>query len=68
MHTEPLLRLPDVCRLTALSKTSVYDAIKAGRFPAPLRVARRAVRWRSVDVADWLAGLETTDHPCLGWR
>jgi hypothetical protein len=32
------LRLPEVIRLTSLSKTSIYRQINAGRFPRPIKL------------------------------
>eukprot|EP01041_Mallomonas_annulata_P029531 gene29531-51547_t len=31
-----LLRLPEVCSLVGLGKSSIYDGVKAGTFPAPV--------------------------------
>jgi Prophage CP4-57 regulatory protein (AlpA) len=33
------LRLPDVRRLTSLSKTSIYRRIAAGSFPRPMKLS-----------------------------
>ena len=41
----PLMRLPEVCDLTALPPSSIYDAIAAGEFPPPVKITRRAVAW-----------------------
>jgi predicted DNA-binding transcriptional regulator AlpA len=48
-----LVRLPEVCRLTGLGRSSVYKHIADGRFPAPLKLSERSVRWRLNDVLDW---------------
>ena len=50
-----LLRLQDVLTLCALSRTSIYDAIKNHQFPAPIHIHGRCTRWVSKDVHDWLA-------------
>ena len=50
-----LLKLQDVLTLCAMSRTSIYDAIKHGQFPAPVHVHGRSTRWVSKDVHDWLA-------------
>ncbi len=55
-----LLKLSEVERQTALKKSSLYAAIKAGTFPAPVRLSARAVAWRSTDVAKWIASLPST--------
>jgi len=39
MAQEPrtILRLPDVMRVTGWSRSTVYDKIKAGKFPRPFK-------------------------------
>ena len=48
-----LLKLPAVMKETALGRSSIYAAIKSGVFPAPLRIGKRAVAWRSEDLESW---------------
>jgi len=48
-----LLKLPTVMRETALGRSTIYAAIKAGEFPAPLRIGKRAVAWRSENLDAW---------------
>lgn len=48
-----LLRLPAVMRETGLSRSSIYAAIKEGRFPRPVRIGKRAVAWRAEEIAAW---------------
>ncbi|QBM29758.1 helix-turn-helix transcriptional regulator [Hydrogenophaga pseudoflava] len=50
---ELLLRLPEVERLTGLKKSSLYAGMKAGTFPACIRLSVRAVAWRESDIAVW---------------
>jgi prophage regulatory protein len=51
---ERLLRLPDVERLCGLRKSSIYDAVKRGDFPAPVKLSRRAVCWPSSAIDAWI--------------
>lgn len=51
-----LLRLPEVCYLVGLGKSSIYDGVKAGTFPAPLKLSRRAVCWPAASIDAWIAG------------
>jgi prophage regulatory protein len=44
--------------MTSLDITTIYRKIKAGTFPKPVRIGRRRVAWRELDIAAWLAGLE----------
>lgn len=48
-----LLRLPQVMKEVGLCRSSIYAAISEGRFPAPLRISRRAVAWRTEDIDSW---------------
>lgn len=53
---ERLLRLPDVEALVGLRKSSIYDAVKRGDFPAPIKLSRRAVCWPSSAIDAWITG------------
>ena len=49
-----LLNLAEVCKMTTLSRATVYRHIADGRFPRPLRLAGRRVAWRFRDICAWL--------------
>lgn len=49
-----LLRLDEVLRICAVSRSFVYREIAAGRFPRPVRVGPRAARWRLQEVTAWM--------------
>ena len=51
---EKLNRLPEVMRRTAMSRSSVYLAMKKGTFPKPVRIGERAVAWRESDLQHWI--------------
>ena len=51
---ERLLRLPDVEALVGLRKSSIYDAMKRGEFPTPVRLSRRAVCWPASAIESWI--------------
>jgi prophage regulatory protein len=50
-----ILRRKAVEARTGLSRSTIYDYIRAGRFPAPVRVGDRAVGWVASEVDSWLA-------------
>ena len=50
-----LMRLPEVLKLTGLSRSTLYRKIKAGQFPAPVSLGPRSVAWRESEVLDWIA-------------
>lgn len=55
MNDFALLRLPAVCDLTGYKRSSIYNLIKASKFPAPVKLAGGgAVAWRSADVRKWI--------------
>lgn len=55
MNDFALLRLPAVCDLTGYKRSTIYNLIKAGKFPASVRLAGGgAVAWRSADVRAWI--------------
>ncbi len=54
-HDSPpiFLRLPAVLRATGLGRSTVYRLVAEHRFPAPVKLASRAVGWRHDDVRQW---------------
>jgi prophage regulatory protein len=50
-----LLYLDQVIAICALGRTSVYDAVKEGNFPAPVHILGRTPRWIHQEIQDWLA-------------
>ena len=53
-QTPRLLRLPEVESLVGLKKSAIYQGIKDGSFPAPIKLSRRAVCWNSQAVEAWV--------------
>jgi prophage regulatory protein len=49
-----LWRLSRVEEETGLKKSTIYGLVRAGKFPAPLRITRRLSTWSSIAVADWV--------------
>ena len=56
----PLLRLPAVLEATGLGRSTVYRLIAEHAFPAPVKLAKRAVGWRDDDVRRWTSGRPST--------
>lgn len=52
------LRLPQVLRLIPVSKSTWFRGIKAGKYPAPVKIGVRASGWRVVDVRRCMADLD----------
>lgn len=51
---DSLLRLPQVKITSGLSRSSIYQNIKNGDFPTPIKIGKRAVAWRESDIQKWL--------------
>lgn len=49
-----LIRLADVCKRTALSRSTIYLFIQQGTFPKQVKLGVRSVAWRSSDVDAWI--------------
>lgn len=49
-----LLRLGDVLAMTGMSRSTLYDRIRNGDFPEPLRLGSRMSRWRKGEIQTWL--------------
>ena len=52
-----LLKLSEVRRLVGLGSSTIYQRIGNGKFPKPLQLGPRTVRWRRGDLDTWLASL-----------
>ncbi len=47
------IRLPDVRRATGLSTSTIYEGMRDGWFPKPVRLGPRAVGWDEDVIAAW---------------
>jgi prophage regulatory protein len=56
---ETLLRRPDVENRTGLSRSTIYEWMKRGEFPQPVKLGARLVAWRESDLTAWLESRET---------
>ncbi len=52
--TPQILRLDRVRERTGLGRSTIYDKIKAGDFPAPVSLGPRAVGWVDSAVTNWI--------------
>ena len=50
-----ILRLPQVCKVTGLGRSMIYQLESERRFPARVRLGLRAVGWVESEVQLWLA-------------
>lgn len=67
--TTQILRLPQVCRMTGLGRSMIYQLEAERRFPCRVRIGARAVGWVESEGQVWLAGRiqhhRATPGPCL---
>ncbi|MER9374264.1 AlpA family transcriptional regulator [Mesorhizobium sp. M0491] len=47
------VRRPEVLTRTGLSVSTLYELIKAGRFPRPLKIGVSAVAWDADEITEW---------------
>ena len=60
MHTKisnapTILRRQQVQQRTGLSRSTLYQYVKDGEFPAAVQLGPRAVGWLESDVSDWIS-------------
>lgn len=56
IQREPaFLRRKQVEMRTGLSRSTIYQYIKDGAFPKPVRLGPRAVGWLESEVSEWIA-------------
>ena len=49
-----IMRLPEVLRVTGLSKSTLYRKKKAGLFPESVELGERAKGWHATAVYAWI--------------
>jgi prophage regulatory protein len=49
-----ILRLPEVCSVTGLGRSMIYQMEADQRFPKRVRIGTRAVGWLEGEVRAWL--------------
>jgi prophage regulatory protein len=52
--TERLLRVPEVLERTGFCRSTLYNKIKAGGFPAPKELGANSVAFASSEVDAWI--------------
>ena len=69
-----LIRFPAVQERVSMGRTAVYELIKAGKFPRPVKVGA-ASAWIDVEITRWIQELaarrDTSNLPAVldaGWR
>ena len=48
------IRLKEVLAICGMSRSSMYEAIKEGEFPAPIKLRGRSSAWIKSEVVQWV--------------
>lgn len=54
---EQLLTVTDLCERLKLSRGGIYNMVRVGTLPKPVKLSARCVRWRPEDVEAAIARL-----------
>lgn len=49
-----LIRLPEVEGMTGCKKSTIYELMRAGKFPKSIRLSARMVAWPETAVLQWV--------------
>ena len=52
--SDRLLRMPQVCGITGLSRSTLYRLQGRGMFPAGIHLTPSSVRWSEQAISDWI--------------
>ena len=61
-----IVRRPEVSKLIGLARSTIYQKVKEGSFPPPIRLGARAIGWRLKDIDDWQQDPERRWDPSEG--
>ena len=50
-----ILRLPEVLKITGLSRSSIYAFCKENTFPKPIKISQRTSGWLENEISDWIS-------------
>ena len=53
--TEKVLSMSAVREVTSLGRTSIYDGIKSGEFPKPIKLGARRIGFLSSEISAFIA-------------
>lgn len=59
-ETTRLLRLPDVLAIFPVSRSSWWDGVRKGRYPAGIKLGPKTTAWRLSDIEALIASYNTS--------
>lgn len=54
VHPRRIIRLPQVCSRTGLSRSTIYEHISRGQFPKQINLGPKSVGWLENDIERWI--------------
>jgi len=54
------VKLKDVLNMVPVGRTTWYEGVKDGRYPAPIRLSKRSAAYRTEDILDLIERLNTS--------
>ncbi len=58
MQQREFIGTTEVMKKLSISRNTLLKMIATGKFPQPLRLTEKTLRWREQVVSDWLANME----------
>ena len=55
MEIDRLMTVKELGELLGLDRVTIYRLRKEGRFPRPLQLGPRTIRWRQSQIQEWIA-------------
>jgi prophage regulatory protein len=52
--TYTILRMPEVCAKTGLSRPTIYERLKKHNFPSPISLGDRAIGFIESEIDEWI--------------
>lgn len=66
MENHDILHVDEVMRRTGKSRTTLWRDVRAGRFPAPVKIGANRIGFLESEVMDWQANLPRMWRPTTG--
>ncbi len=60
---QQILRRDEVLQLIGIARPTLYEWLRDGRFPQPIRLGARSIGWRRSDIRAWLHDKEREYRP-----
>lgn len=65
---DPLLGAQEVVRWVGMNLSSIYVQVRLGNFPAPIKVSKKSIRWKSSEIKAWIESRPRATGEVGNWR